>query len=395
MLQEKLYILLVTLNMVNGASIARYTSSDCLSGFQEQITFYEGICTSNGGYATSSATCENGKLKAWVYEDSKNPSSGSKYSPPSCNAGGRKYVEATTTCTAEGGSSKLYNIIRDNTCTAPTNTYLAYVTQTACLFAVLSGQAFETIIVDNVCRIMPGPEPLYYKAVGTSNGISFTTFTSSVCSTAAKDSVWSSAEATGVCFSPSTPGKVWFSLSLSKPLKYDPSAGAASLAAAVIIIIVIGSLVGCCAGVLSIFHCMGCINIPCFNQCCDRRKNVMSSSAPQMTVNVSNVSSSPPQGYSSGGGQKVYGGGQPHVIAQPTYPSQYPSAQSQYGGAQPSYPQQPTQPSYPQQPTQGYGQPSYGQQAQYGQAQQPSYGAQQPSYGQQQVSSNPYGNVRL
>jgi len=408
-----------------GAIIGRYTSSDC-SNYQDRFVFYEGICTSNQGYATSLSSCENNYLKAWVYEDSKNPPAPkSAYEVPSCNAGGQKYIEAKNTC-SPSGTSGIYTKIIDNTCTAPTNTYLAYITTSSCIFAVLGGQAYETIIADGVCRVWPGPLNLYYSAYVVTNGISLTTYTSYTCSTASKDAVWLSTATTGVCFAPTTAGKVWFSLSLSKPLKYDPNAGAASLAAALIVIIVIGSLVGCCAGILSIFHCMGCINIPCFNQCCDRRKTVVTSSAPPPVVVQNVVNSTPPQGYSSGGGGG--GGGQKHSFAQPSYPSQYPSSQSQYssghspypGGAQsvqspypsaqshyaggayaqqpqPSYAQQP-QPSYAQQPQSTYPQQptSYGQQPTYPQ-QQPQYGQQQPQYGQQaqRRSSDPYGGMRL
>lgn len=382
-----------------GAIIGRYTSSDC-SSYQDRFVFYESICTSNQGYATSLSSCENNYLKAWVYEDSKNPPAPkSAYEVPSCNAGGQKYIEAKNTC-SPSGTSGIYTKIIDNTCTAPTNTYLAYITTSSCIFAVLGGQAYETIIADGVCRVWPGPLNLYYSAYVVTNGISLTTYTSYTCSTASKDAVWLSTATTGVCFSPTTAGKVWFSLSLSKPLKYDPNAGAASLAAALIVIIVIGSLVGCCAGILSIFHIMGCINIPCFNQCCDRRKTVVTSSAPPPVVVHNVVNSTPPQGYSSGGGQQ-------HSFAQPSYPSQYPSSQSQYssghspypsaqsqyaGGAQQpqsSYAQQP-QSTYPQQPT------SYSQQPTYPQ-QQPQYGQQQPQYGQQaqRRSSDPYGGMRL
>ena len=398
-----------------GATIGVYSTSDC-TGTATEYTFYEDVCTAQNGRAIASVSCGSSYLKAYVWPNSK----AKDLSVPKCGTGTPTYAEASTTCTRQGTTS-IYTKILDSTCYSPSTTYLAYIYVYGCSDALINGQQYETYSADGQCRRFPkSGSTYYYKAsVLTSSSISFQAFTSSSC--AIKDATWSSIPTNGVCYAPSNlaTSPLYESISVAKPASYGSGSAAAGLVVGIVIIIVIGSLVGCCAGVLSIFHCMGCINIPCFNQCCDRRKNVMSSSAPQMTVNVSNVSSAPPQGYSSGGGQKVYGGGQPHVIAQPTYPSQYPSAQSQYGGAQPSYPQQPTQPSYPQQPTQssypqqptqGYGQPSYGQQAQYGQAQQPSYGqhqqpsygaqqpsygAQQPSYGQQQVSSNPYGNVRL
>jgi hypothetical protein len=420
MLQYLFIIIVVHLiRQSEGATLGAYSTSDC-SGIATEYTFYEDICTAQNGRAVSSVSCGSSYIKGYVWPDSKVPG----LSVPKCGTGTPTYVEASTTCTRQGTTST-YTKILDSTCYSPSTTYLAYLYIYSCSKALDNGEVYNTFNADGQCRRWPGSSSYYYKAsVLASSSISFQTYTSSTC--AFKDATWTSIPTNGVCYAASNlvDSPIYESLSVAKPVS-NGSSSAAGLIAGVVIIIVIGSLVGCCAGVLSIFHCMGCINIPCFNQCCDRRKTVVTSSAPPPVVVQNVVNSTPPQGYSSGGGG---GGGQKHSFAQPSYPSQYPSSQSQYssghspypGGAQsvqspypsaqsqyaggayaqqpqPSYAQQP-QPSYAQQPQSTYPQQptSYGQQPTYPQ-QQPQYGQQQPQYGQQaqRRSSDPYGGMRL
>jgi hypothetical protein len=393
MLQYLFIIIVVHLiGLSEEATIGVYTTSDC-SGTATEYTFYEDLCTSQSGRAISSESCGRSSLKANLWPDSK----ATDLSVPKCGTGIPTVYEASTTCT-KNPSTSFYTKILDSTCYSPSTTYLAYMYILSCSKALENGEVYNTINADGQCRRWPASFSYYYKAtVLSSSSISFQAYTSSTC--AFKDATWTSIPANGVCYAASNlvDSPYYESISVVKPV--SNGAGAAGLIAGVVIIIVIGSLIGCCAGVLSIFHCMGCINIPCFNQCCDRRKIVVTSSAPPPVV-VHNVVSTPSQGYSSSGG------GQQHSFAQPSYPSQYPSSQSQYssghspypsaqsqyaGGAQqpqPSYAQQP-QSTYPQQPT------SYGQQPTY--PQQPAYGQQQPQYGQQaqRRSSDPYGGMRL
>lgn len=392
------------------ASLGEWSNAQC-SGYPNGVyTAFDDLCTARNGYAITASSCSDSNLKILVWDDSKNAE---KVNAPQCATGKPSRIEASKDCTFL--ADKRWTKIIDSTCKAPTGAvFLASFATSNCATKV--SQTYSTIVADSKCRYFDLLNEFTYSASVVGSTIDFTYFDSSdfispTCNSNNTYDFWNKVTTAGACVSPNY-RYYYESMLVRSPSAYYLSS---SLAAAGAIGSIVGAILGamCCfGGIGGVLHFLGIVNIPCFNQCCDRRKNVMSSSASPMTVNVSNVSSAPPQGYSSGGGQKVYGGGQPHVIAQPTYPSQYPSAQSQYGGAQPSYPQQPTQPSYPQQPTQssypqqptqGYGQPSYGQQAQYGQAQQPSYGqhqqpsyghAQQPSYGQQQVSS-PYGNVRL
>ena len=389
MLQYLFIIIVVHLiGLSEEATLAAYSTSDCTGIPVNEYTFYEDVCTAQNGRALSSVSCGSSFIKAYVWPDSKVPG----LSVPKCGTGTPTYVEASTTCTRQGTTSTYTKII-DSTCYSPSTAYLAYIYVLSCSKALDNGEEYLTINADGQCRRVPTPySSYYYKAtVLSSSSISFQAYTSSTC--AFKDATWTSIPANGVCYAASNlvDSPVYESISVAKPVS-NGSSSAAGLIAGVVIIIVIGSLVGCCAGILSIFHCMGCINIPCFNQCCDRRKTVVTSSAPPPVV-VHNVVSNPPQGYSSAGGQQ-------HSFAQPSYPSQYPSAQSQYssghspypsaqsqyaGGAQqpqPSYAQQP-QSTYPQQPT------LYGQQ--------PTYPQQQPQYGQQaqRRSSDPYGGMRL
>ena len=413
---QQYLLLLIVLTIVSqseGATIGAYSTSDCTGSFLE-YTFFEDICAAQNGRGIASVSCGSSYLKAYIWPDSKKPG----LSVPQCGTGTPTFVEASTSCTQQGTSS-IYTKIIDTTCFAPSTTYLAYPYLYSCSKALDNGEQYTTINADGQCRKVPG-DTYYYKATTvTSTSISFQVYTSSSC--AVKDATWTSIPTNGVCYAASNLAILprYESISVAKPAAYGTSS-AAGLVAGVVIIIVIGSLIGCCAGILSIFHCMGCINVPCFNQCCDRRKTVVTSSAPPPVFVQNVVNSNPPQGYSSSGG------GQQHSFAQPSYPSQYPSAQSQYssghspypggaqnvqspypsaqsqyaGGAQqpqPSYAQQP-QPSYAQQPQSTYLQQptSFGQQPTYPQ-QQPQYGQQQPQYGQQaqRRSSDPYGGMRL
>jgi len=352
-------ICIILAKLSNSASLGEWSNAQC-SGYPTGVyTAFDDLCTARNGYAITASSCSDTNLKILVWEDSKNAE---KVNAPQCATGRPSRIEASDVCTLL--ADKRWTKIIDSTCKAQTGTvFLASFSSSPCATKV--SQTYSTIVADSKCRNFDFFSQASYSAKVVSSSIDFTYYDSSVyisptCNSNLTYDYWKNVPTNGVCTA-SNDLFYYESILVRTPSAYYLSS---SLAAAGAIGTIVGAIIGAicfCGGLGGILHVLRVVNIPCFNQCCDRRKNVVSSSAPSVMANVSS-------------------GSQKSSSSQPTYPSQYPSMQSQYAGGAQSQ-----QPSYPQQPTQGYGQPSYGQQ-------QPQYG--QAAYSQRQVSS-PYGNVRL
>ena len=395
-------ILLFLVKFTHGAIVGVWSYSSTCSGSPSQtyIAFAD-VCTARIGEAITLSQCSSSNVKLYNYADSRLE----KNNAPKCGTGTGTYVEASTTCTKFSDIG--YVKLMESTCKLPNNVFIVNAQDSVCSSpSPYDYQTYTTVIADGSCQswFESGSGYTYTANGGSSNTVDFKLFYSPICNISKLESVWDGIPTTGVCRDAVL--KTSRSLVYRSALVAVPSA---FLSAGAAIGAIVGSVIGvivCCTGCWGALHACGVVNCPCFNRCCNRRKTVVTSSAPTVTK-----VSAPSQGYSSSQ--------QPHYSAQPSYPTPQPTYSAQ---PQPSYPTQPSysaQPTYPNNPTYptqpqqtgfgqqtGYGQQApqgYGQQAPQGYGQQaPQYGQAQQGYGQEQaprrssgVSNSPYGNVRL
>ena len=315
---------LLLVNLANAAQVAIYvgTSTAACSdpaSFLFMITAFSDMCTSSIGTASTLASCSTTKVSVVAYPDS----SKDKVNPPACGGNFTSY-EATYQCTLVeknclGGDC--YAILVDSTCSIPTNTYL--VSYKASLCSQKPDQTFNTIVADNTCRsILPLSlaSTSYIASVGTnSDKINFKLFTKVGCNASYADASWTDVPSTGACIDAS-PKKIYGSIRVATPAKFALSSALFAIAIGVIIGPIVGGIF-CCCGCWGILHACGVVNCPCFNTCCDRRKNIASSGSSPSFPSSSSYGAQP---YA-----QPYGGAQPY--AQSYGGAQAPRSSNPYG----------------------------------------------------------------
>ena len=245
------------------------------------LTAFNDVCTANTGQAATLSSCSDSKASFVVYSES-----GEKviYNAPKCGKGNAtSYAVSKNQCTLIQKecffTADCYGILVDSTCTAPSSTYLASFDSSTC--ASNPTQNFLTIFADNTCKDYT---PFFFSPVSyissvgsSSDSINFKLFLGIGCNISQADASWTNVPTTGSCVDAS-PKKDYASIKISKPLPFLLSSTIAAIILGIIIGPIIGSIVCCCVcwGAL---HACGVVNCPCFNRCCDRRKNIASSNS--------------------------------------------------------------------------------------------------------------------
>jgi len=274
-LTHPLLLLLTTLfvKTSDAATIGVYYSSTCSGTPYSTYTSYNDVCTARSGTAITIASCSDSYVKVITYEDS----STEKAKAPKCGTGAGTYIDASSTCKKfdDAGILSRYTKIIDATCKAPTNAFIASLSYYICSSSNVY-QTYTSITADGTCRSYADLASYYYKASqgSSSNTIDFKVYNTSTCSFNA-ESVWSDARTTGECFD-TTVKNYYKSLQITTPATYALSSSILASAIGSIVGGVIGTIIWC-FGCWGILHACGCVNCPCFNRCCDRRKNIASS----------------------------------------------------------------------------------------------------------------------
>lgn len=257
---------------VEGATIGVWFSSPSCSGSPSQTYIaYSDVCTAREGVAITLTECSASDVKMIEYPDS----SSEKIAAPKCGTGKGFTTSASTSCKK---FSDFYTKVLENTCTA-TNVFIANPRDPACTTA--RDQRYSTIIADGTCRSWYESSIQAYTASVVSNTkIDLKAFYSPTCNASDLESVWDEIPTTGTCkdavLKSSSPE--FRSVSVSVPVPFLLSSTIAAILLGIIIGPIIGSIVCCCVcwGAL---HACGVVNCPCFNRCCDRRKNIASSNS--------------------------------------------------------------------------------------------------------------------
>lgn len=264
---------LLGVKLIDAATIGVWYDSTCSGDpFQTYISFND-VCTAISGTAITLSSCSDSYVKVITYEDS----STEKVKAPKCGTGAGTYIDASSSCKKfdDAGISTRYTKIIDSTCKAPTNTFIASANTVVCSSSSLS-QKYSTITADGLCRSYLG-STYYYTAVAgsSSNTLDFRTYDSAICNVSKPDAVWIGARTTGECLDTSIKNS-YESLQITTPATFVLSSSLVASAIGAIVGGIIGTIIWCfgCWGVL---HACGCVNCPCFNRCCDRRKNIASS----------------------------------------------------------------------------------------------------------------------
>jgi hypothetical protein len=193
---------------------------------------------------------------------------------PKCGTGTGEYFEATKSCTYVS-LDYLYVKIIDSTCKVPnpSTVFLANPQKFVCSSSS-QDQIHTTIVADGTCQTYP---ITHRASLGSGNTIDFKIYTDSICNETKIDTAWTGISTTGACVNAATPN-LYKSLAVTVPAPYSISSIVAAAAITAIVGGVIGSIVCCCVcwGAL---HACGVVNCPCFNRCCDRRKNIASSNS--------------------------------------------------------------------------------------------------------------------
>jgi hypothetical protein len=256
---------------VEGATIGVWAySSTCIGDPYKVYNAYSDLCTARNGVAITLKECSASSVKMITYEDSESE----KVNAPKCGTGQGSYIDASTSCTQFSNIG--YVKLIENTCKAPSTVFIANPNLYTCTSERYQ-QKYLTITADGTCRSLNGYVSgfAYTSSVGSSNTVDFKIFKSSICNQSFVDTVWTGIPTTGVCTSASPP-KEFEALSVSVPATFSFSI--ASILGGAIAGAVIGTLV-CCCGCWGALHACGVVNCPCFNRCCDRRKNIASSSS--------------------------------------------------------------------------------------------------------------------
>ena len=256
------------INFSDAATIGLFSSSTC-SGIPDiTYTSYNDVCTALSGTAITVASCSDSYVKIIVYGDSY----AEKVKIPKCGTGTGTYVDASTTC--KKFDSSTYTKIIDATCKAPSNAFIASLNYYGCS-STDNRQYYSSVTADGTCRSYRD-STYYYKATAgsSSNTIDFKVYNTSSCSFN-PDSEWTGARTTGECLDTSKKN-YYESLQISTPATFALSSSIIASAIGSIVGGVIGTIIWC-FGCWGILHACGCVNCPCFNRCCDRRKNIASS----------------------------------------------------------------------------------------------------------------------
>jgi hypothetical protein len=267
---------------VEGVTIGVWAISSTCSGLAYKTYIaYSDLCTAQKGTAITLYDCDPSNVKLLIYDSEV------QVGVPTCSNTGPKptYIDASTTC------AKFTNVgwvkIIENTCTAPKNVFIANLRPSAC--AATSQQKYSTIIADGTCRVWDESAFLSFPNTYTkASAVSNTTidlklfYESETCDSSALESVWDGISTTEACVNAAlnVSDAEYRSASLIAPVHFTPDRLSKGTAAAITAIVggVIGSIVCCCVcwGAL---HACGVVNCPCFNRCCDRRKNIASSNS--------------------------------------------------------------------------------------------------------------------
>ena len=272
---------------VEGATIGVWLNSICSGSPVQTYIAYSDLCTASKGTAITLTECNASDVKMIEYPDS----SSEKIAAPKCGTGKGFTTSASMSCQK---FSSFSTKVLENTCTAPKNVFIANLRPPACTTA--RDQQYSTIIADGTCRVWDEPVIINFPFTYTkASAVSNTTidlklfYESETCNSSALESVWDGISTTEACVNAALNVSVaeYRSASLFAPVPFTPdrlspdrlSKGtAAAIALGIIIGPIIGTLVFCsvCWGAL---HACGVVNCPCFNRCCDRRKNISSSNS--------------------------------------------------------------------------------------------------------------------
>jgi len=269
--QPLLLQLLLVANFIkfsDAAIVGLFSSSTCSGTPFISYVVYNDLCTANYGTAITVASCSDSNIRVVTYDDSFKE----EVKAPKCGTGTGTYFDASTSCSKV--ATDKYSKILDATCKAPSNTFIASLNLFSCS-SILTRQYYTTITADGTCRFYPESFDYFYKASAgsSSNTINFNAFNNSACSNV--DSIWSNARTTGECLDTSVRNN-YESLQITTPATFALSSSIIASAIGSIVGGVIGTIIWC-FGCWGILHACGCVNCPCFNRCCDRRKNIASS----------------------------------------------------------------------------------------------------------------------
>jgi hypothetical protein len=352
------------------------------------ITAFSNLCTASyfGGVKLTSCTDSLIKGSLWTSSTTSPTCSGKPTGSPAA------ILNATKDCSfwygSPGSPFGYYTKILDSTC-VPQNLANVFITSSTLDFGKPLCRAddikeFSTIIADGNCYkgMIRSLHEIQYKAsVSTTGDVTVSTYfpLDSQCQDSALDNRWSAMSPNGKCFSviigngKDDPDN--YTLAITKPVADDFSGLLALAAAIVITISIISTCIFCCA-LWGILHCLGCVNCPCFNFICDRRKNSSSKSSsyvpsypiaiPSSTIQGVPQQQPKPQVYAPQPQPQVYApqpqpqpqvyAPQPQMQYAPQPQVQYaPQSQPQMYAPQPQmqYTPQPSQVQYPPQ----YGRP--------------------------------------
>lgn len=287
---QALAISLLYKRSVEGATVGVWAySSSCVGDPYKIYNAYSDMCTARLGVAITLSECSASNVKLILFEDSESE----KVNAPKCGTGQGSYIDASKTCTKF--STIGYVKLIEDTCKAPNTVFIANTQLSSC--STESQQKYSTITADGACRSLEERVTGYsYTAnLGSSKAVDFKIFKSLTCNQSLIDTSWTGIPTTGVCTDASPPN-YFEALSVSVPAPFSfPSI--TSIIGGVIAGAVIGTLV-CCCGCWGVLHACGVVNCPCFNRCCDRRKNIASNSNsyPSPTSYASQAPRSSPYG---------------------------------------------------------------------------------------------------
>ena len=271
MLKQTILLVLLGVKLIDAATIGLFFTSTCSGSPYETYTAYNDVCTGRDGRALTVYQCSDSYAKIYEYKDSASE----KIKAPKCGTGSPLYVDATKTCTY--AAPLTYTKLIESTCKAPTNTFIASANTVVCSSSSLS-QSYSTITADGSCRRYADSDYYYTAEAGSSsNTLDFRTYNSAICNVSKPDAVWIGARTTGECLETSIKNN-YESLQITTPATFLLSSSLVASAIGAIVGGIIGTIIWC-FGCWGILHACGCVNCPCFNRCCDRRKNIASSAS--------------------------------------------------------------------------------------------------------------------
>jgi hypothetical protein len=267
----QLQLLLVAayfIKISDAATIGIFSTSTCSGNPSQTYVVFNDLCTARYGTAITVASCSDSNIRVVTYDDSATE----KVKAPKCGTGTGTYFDASTSCSKV--TSTQYSKILDGTCKAPSNIFIASLDTVACSSPYIF-QLYTSIIADGTCRFNRDSSYYYKASQGSgSNTIDFKVYNTSSCSFN-PESEWNGARTTGECLDTNVKD-LYKSLQITTPATFALSSSIIASAVGSIVGGVIGTIIWC-FGCWGILHACGCVNCPCFNRCCDRRKNIASS----------------------------------------------------------------------------------------------------------------------